>query len=490
MPIDFQCPGCERKFSVPDNMAGSRAKCKTCGQVVAVPTTIAASSASRIKITAPKLPVAAAPSTSSLDDVLDDLVGQAAQAKALAPSPAHYESAAAPAKSRRRTGPSISQRFLNGGFLAGCTSFGILALAWGFLATFRGMPTWLEGRLLVSASTVVTGLPPLVFLMLGATRAAKGWIAGGLPIGFIGIFLIAYGSWHEENVPVSVTAAGQPTDLYPEITTARITPLKVQLDPNGDRAGETYVKFHDELRAFIAVTIPKGAHAPRSLPCVIYCRDYSDLLTREYDPAKRDWSLPFQAVSLKNGFVSVRYVPEYRYDYTVGSNLPLGERKHAIQRYGEKQGGVADARGAVNVALTIPEVNPQQLYTVGRGADGLYALLLAAHDPRIRGCIVDDPIVSIEEHYGKERLAALSRDFVDTSTFAIRHSPLTHVKHYRCAMLFAGSPAKLSATATQQFITQLQTNGLSVQTVDSARVDSAASDWLVRMGAVRPAAAR
>ena len=30
--IRFSCPGCGRKFNVPDNYAGKKAKCKTCGQ--------------------------------------------------------------------------------------------------------------------------------------------------------------------------------------------------------------------------------------------------------------------------------------------------------------------------------------------------------------------------------------------------------------------------------------------------------------------------
>lgn len=35
--IEFACPGCGRKFSVGDHLAGRRATCKTCGGVIQVP---------------------------------------------------------------------------------------------------------------------------------------------------------------------------------------------------------------------------------------------------------------------------------------------------------------------------------------------------------------------------------------------------------------------------------------------------------------------
>ena len=37
MTIEFHCGNCHRPFKVPDDFAGKRAKCKTCGQIVEVP---------------------------------------------------------------------------------------------------------------------------------------------------------------------------------------------------------------------------------------------------------------------------------------------------------------------------------------------------------------------------------------------------------------------------------------------------------------------
>lgn len=37
MPIDVSCPGCSKAYSVPDERAGQRFKCKACGTAVSVP---------------------------------------------------------------------------------------------------------------------------------------------------------------------------------------------------------------------------------------------------------------------------------------------------------------------------------------------------------------------------------------------------------------------------------------------------------------------
>jgi len=37
MAIEFQCPGCKKPYSVPENLAGKRVRCKSCGHVLDVP---------------------------------------------------------------------------------------------------------------------------------------------------------------------------------------------------------------------------------------------------------------------------------------------------------------------------------------------------------------------------------------------------------------------------------------------------------------------
>lgn len=55
--ISFACGGCGRSFSVPDDFAGRRAKCKTCGGTVVVPPAAIASPPPHAGSAAPVIPL-------------------------------------------------------------------------------------------------------------------------------------------------------------------------------------------------------------------------------------------------------------------------------------------------------------------------------------------------------------------------------------------------------------------------------------------------
>lgn len=54
--IDFKCPQCSSSFSVPDNLAGRRARCKKCGTPMTIPTPQLESSVAIAPPPGPKLP--------------------------------------------------------------------------------------------------------------------------------------------------------------------------------------------------------------------------------------------------------------------------------------------------------------------------------------------------------------------------------------------------------------------------------------------------
>ena len=55
--ITFTCAGCGRSFTVPDEFAGRKARCKSCGAPVEVPVAAAAPAAPSAPTTAPKVPM-------------------------------------------------------------------------------------------------------------------------------------------------------------------------------------------------------------------------------------------------------------------------------------------------------------------------------------------------------------------------------------------------------------------------------------------------
>ncbi|MFI5380259.1 MAG: hypothetical protein ACHRHE_13250 [Tepidisphaerales bacterium] len=90
-------------------------------------------------------------------------------------------------------------------------------------------------------------------------------------------------------------------------------------------------------------------------------------------------------------------------------------------------GGVADGRLAIEYVLRhVPEADPSRLYAAGAGSSGTVALLLAAGDPRIRGCAVRAPIVDLATPLApyKERLNEMVQD---AGSFLADHSPVNRI---------------------------------------------------------------
>lgn len=290
---------------------------------------------------------------------------------------------------------------------------------------------------------------------------------------------------HWANGSVVAKANGEAAELYPAPQLNIEEPLEFSSDHEAIRRATTNLQLSDGTQISVDIVIPPGNHAARSLPCVIQPSDNADLLTREWDGILTQTSQPVTPASFRHGFVEISYdAPNFVRSSATEATVET-MRNNAIRRFHLVEGGILTSRFALSAAFTIPEVNPDQIYASGRGVNGLHALLLAAHDPRIRGCIVEDPIVQIDAHFTPEQLAQ-ARKFVDLSHFAVRHSPATHVAHYRCAILFSGSPQTFAAPATEAFLQKLQQRGVSVERTTPERLPQDAADWLVRMGAKDP----
>ncbi len=93
MPIQIQCPNCQARHQVNDNMAGKRAKCR-CGAAIQIPAQGQAVAPARA-VPAPQ-PTALAPFKNLSDDEMDDLYGSSPQPDALGAGAAAVPNAAPP----------------------------------------------------------------------------------------------------------------------------------------------------------------------------------------------------------------------------------------------------------------------------------------------------------------------------------------------------------------------------------------------------------
>ncbi|MCC6507882.1 MAG: prolyl oligopeptidase family serine peptidase [Pirellulaceae bacterium] len=175
------------------------------------------------------------------------------------------------------------------------------------------------------------------------------------------------------------------------------------------------------------VYLPTGRTDIGALPCVLICGAGSTLLEGmrlgEEDQAEH---LPYVDAGLA--------VIAYDLD---GSSL-LGDETERYDAFRDAEAGLVNARIALDYAITsVPEINAQQIFSVGHSSAATMALLLAAHEPRIAGCIAYAPAVDLKEVYTAVLVRTLSARLPELADFIVRSSPVTHQQHLNCpTMIF------------------------------------------------------
>ncbi|MGI9472048.1 MAG: alpha/beta hydrolase family protein [Rubripirellula sp.] len=124
--------------------------------------------------------------------------------------------------------------------------------------------------------------------------------------------------------------------------------------------------------------------------------------------------------------------------------------RHSFMRYRASQAGLVNARNAIDYALAnLPEVDPDRLYTAGHSSAGSQALLLAAHDPRIKGCVAFNSVIDNEQWLGDD-FRSLVGYLPNGGDDCLRMwSPKTHEESIHCPVLFFHSEADRNVDASQ-----------------------------------------
>jgi len=153
----------------------------------------------------------------------------------------------------------------------------------------------------------------------------------------------------------------------------------VQFQPGVD-IYQTTISDNRSISAMqIWLYLPEGAHAPRSLPCVLIAPAGTRLL---YGSNLGLDDQPEHLPYAHAGFAVLAYELS-------GNAMPMartfGDFKEPVTEFMAADGGLDNARAAIDWLLAnVPEVDPQQLYAAGRSSAATMALNLAAADSRIR----------------------------------------------------------------------------------------------------------
>ncbi|QDT56297.1 Alpha/beta hydrolase family protein [Caulifigura coniformis] len=214
----------------------------------------------------------------------------------------------------------------------------------------------------------------------------------------------------------------------------------------------------------LGVYLPPGEHEPGSLPCILFAPAGTPLI--HGNPLDGNPENPEFAPYVRAGFAVVEFSLDGWYDRDNPSDAAAAR---AYLQFSAANAGVKNADAAFRFAKTLPSVNPKQIYIAGHSSAGTLALLYAAHQPELAGCIAYAPQVDVEGHLRE----ALSDPRADTAlpgirAFVKRSSPDSHISQIKVPVFafHATRDDVTSCAKTRQFCGQLQQSGGIVKFVE------------------------
>lgn len=215
-------------------------------------------------------------------------------------------------------------------------------------------------------------------------------------------------------------------------------------------------------RMKMRVYLPAGNHAAKSLGCVLVAPAGTRLFHGN-DMDNDDYhaeTLPY----VQAGYAVVFYsIDGHIENFERSSNATIAA---AYQKFKAADAGVLNGKYALEfVRASVPQVDPNRIYTAGHSSAAVLALLLAAKEPRIKGCIAYAAAADVEM-----RLA----DLINNPTFQkvlpgfaefIRDSsPTNYALKYRCPLFIFHSRDDRNEPirSAERFVSKLKAAGKNV----------------------------
>ena len=380
MPLRVECGGCDKTYTVKDELAGKKLRCKTCGATIPIP----------------------AAETDADDEFGFQAVNEDDQdsdededeAPARRPAPARRAKAKPAAKKRkaRSSEPGIGLR-----------SWAV-KIAVGFFA----------------CCAVLNFVARIVRNVGGPDFRPNAAGAPALPVG----------------AGAGQPPAGQATDLFPVagIPLPQFPELPApQVGPAGER--NYFVTLSGGgTQTSLRLYLPPGEHPAGALPCVFVAPAGSNLLSGlplDDLPEGNPEHLPF----VRAGFA----VMHYSLTGAVANRETASDAEFAAAygRYSAASAGMLDARFALEFLLArVPQVDPARLYACGHSSGATTGLLFAEHEPRLKGCVALAPEPDLAGFHGQMlQSPGIERALPGLGQFVKRASPITHAARLNCPVL-------------------------------------------------------
>lgn len=219
--------------------------------------------------------------------------------------------------------------------------------------------------------------------------------------------------------------------------------------------------FPQQLRVYL----PAGDHPLGSLPCVLVPPAGTSLISGiPIDPESNN---PEHVQYVQAGYAVITFSLDgwLNKEHPTDANL-----KACYQAFVKASAGLANADAAFRFAKTrLKVVDPKRILIAGHSSAGTLALLFAAHEPGLAGCIAYAPDTDVEAHL--QPLISnpvVARVLPNLRQFAQQSSPKSHLKQIRCPTFVfqAAGDSVVEAASTRRFCDLLRQAGGDVQYVE------------------------
>ncbi|TWT82279.1 Alpha/beta hydrolase family protein [Planctomycetes bacterium CA13] len=171
-------------------------------------------------------------------------------------------------------------------------------------------------------------------------------------------------------------------------------------------AGSTALRFNVSLpvelgqpgEASQVVVLMPSKKPQLKLPCLVYTPAGSPLFAgMQLTQQDEMQMLPY----VQMGFAVVCYETDGGAQ-ALTPQTPPKEMAELARKYVASKAGLVNARNAITWALRcFEEIDKTKMYAIGHSSGGKQALLLAAHDTRIRGCVAFAPACKMDSSIGR-----------------------------------------------------------------------------------------
>lgn len=208
--------------------------------------------------------------------------------------------------------------------------------------------------------------------------------------------------------------------------------------------------------------LPAGKHEPSSLPCVLITAAGSNLFQgKKFDDIATTEDAAEHLPYVHAGMAVMAYEMDGSQAFETNS-----EFKAVHKDFKAAGAGMVNARNAFEYILeNCPEVNPQQIFAAGHSSAGTAALLFAAHEPRLAGCMAYAPVTNLSDFHPPDVYVKLVATMPSLGFFMTRASPITHVRHIQCPVYIfqTRDDAIVNLKQTNAFVDLLRTTNSQVE---------------------------